>query len=376
MTTTRVAHLMPLAGALIFAVCGLAACGTERVVAEPGAVLLKITTGAPAPAPRPDELRVWVYDVHGRLWDAVRIPGQGSLPAPSGDGYGTLLVQPGTSEGPLRFHVRALAAGTRVLDGILVIAVSERGSSARELRLDSAILADDDGDDVPDRIDDCLGTANPAQGGCSSAVEPTDGGPPTDAWGDGGNSDGDAPDGATGDAPRIDAGADGASDAAADGASGADACAGEGGSCGRSNGAACTSNNDCSSGACADGVCCNNACAGACRSCNQPAFTGTCQGYAAATDPERECGASASCDGAGACLPRTVAKKPNGQTCARTDECLSGFCTDGVCCNNACGSLCESCTTGTCQPVKRADDVPQCTGKMTCNSRGSCVSAG
>jgi MYXO-CTERM domain-containing protein len=33
----------------------------------------------------------------------------------------------------------------------------------------------------------------------------------------------------------------------------------------------------------------------------------------------------------------------NGEDCTRTEQCASGFCVDGVCCNNGCGDLCQAC---------------------------------
>ncbi len=45
----------------------------------------------------------------------------------------------------------------------------------------------------------------------------------------------------------------------------------------------------------------------------------------------------------------------NGQTCAANDECTSGFCVDGVCCNSACTGQCQGCneagSVGTCKTV-------------------------
>jgi hypothetical protein len=45
-----------------------------------------------------------------------------------------------------------------------------------------------------------------------------------------------------------------------------------------------------------------------------------------------------------------------GTTCAAGTQCASGFCADGVCCNNACEGTCESCNqggpkSGTCSPI-------------------------
>src|SRR4051794_2508881 len=43
-----------------------------------------------------------------------------------------------------------------------------------------------------------------------------------------------------------------------------------------------------------------------------------------------------------------------GETCTSADECDSGFCVDGVCCNTACDGQCQACDTqtlGTCAVV-------------------------
>jgi hypothetical protein len=50
----------------------------------------------------------------------------------------------------------------------------------------------------------------------------------------------------------------------------------------------------------------------------------------------------------------------NGVTCAANSDCQSGFCTDGVCCNNACAGTCEKCSltgsVGTCSPIPANTD--------------------
>jgi hypothetical protein len=50
----------------------------------------------------------------------------------------------------------------------------------------------------------------------------------------------------------------------------------------------------------------------------------------------------------------------NGVACAANGDCETGFCTDGVCCNNACAGTCEKCSlagaVGTCSPIPANTD--------------------
>lgn len=296
----------------------VAGCGGSRVVPESGAALLRFTTDIPSPTPAPDELRLWAYDDGGRLWDAVRVPDKGALAMANAGSYGTLLVQPGTIHGPLRLHVRALAGGVRVMDGVASITGARLGKDTIDLRLSDVALTDGDGDDVPDVIDDCVTVANPAQGGCEGLVPPSDAAAPGDA--DAGSVDGAPHDAAGADASVNDSSSEDVSaDAAAD-ASSADAKPGA-----DASGADASATKDGSADGCGD-------------ACGPP--------------------------------PRD---KGIGQACTSAGQCVSGFCADGVCCVSACGAACQTCTTGVCLPVTEGKDVPECAGSMTCNKRGNCV---
>jgi hypothetical protein len=432
-------------GLLILLTTGLA-CRSAKTVIEPGAVLLhlKSTVGMPVP----DELRAWVYDDTGVLWDGTRIPADGPLPATNGPDLGTVLIQPGAIQGPLRVHIRAFASGARILDGVLSIPSPIGADRSFDLLLAPEVPTDADHDDVPDRIDDCPDVSNPAQGGCLTAMaadagsdgaalgpSPSDGMEDAqrgadqtadtpvdqaevepDVADDGARDLSPLPDAGDGATPRPDSavGADGphVTDQAATGAPldvgetdaaeaedagvrhdvgsdsgpGADAridgnpdglgvgsACDDAGTCGKAQGTSCGQDGECASGHCADGVCCTNACAGPCRSCNQPSAAGVCQGYAAGSDPELECAGGATCNGVGACGPQPIPNLANGQLCSGASQCSSGFCKDGVCCDNACTSPCEACGSGTCLTVKRSDDVPECAGTSTCNPKGICV---
>ncbi len=65
---------------------------------------------------------------------------------------------------------------------------------------------------------------------------------------------------------------------------------------------------------------------------------------------DAQCTSGRYCAAGGAC----TAKKAAGLTCMGANECSSGYCVDGVCCNGACNGTCESCnlsgTAGTCSP--------------------------
>jgi hypothetical protein len=339
--------LMPLS-ALVAVAGAVAGChkGTEL---EGGAVMLDLSVGDGVPTP--DELRISVYDDTGALWMETRVPGSGALVAQTATHLGTVLIQPGATQGALRVHVRGLASAAPVADGVLTIQSPPRGQFA--LVLDGAAPADGDGDGVPDAIDDCPAVADPDQHGC----------PGTGDGGDGGGNDS-GPDVAPGDGGGMDVPDDGGgSDAFNCDASGA---------CNRANGAQCTDSAQCLSSFCVDGVCCANACIGTCRSCNQPNNDGTCLPYAQGMDPAGEC-SGMTCNGVGSCGPAPGGPKKNGELCASGTECMSTFCADGVCCNSACDTACHTCETGTCATVTRKPDPPECSGTMTCSPAGRCV---
>jgi len=157
----------------------------------------------------------------------------------------------------------------------------------------------------------------------------------------------------------------------------------------------CAASNQCASGFCADGVCCATDCSGACKSCATPTV-GTCTNYAAGTDSDGECAQGLACTGAGACFTRCAqdnpdcepgyycganacaAKKAGGASCAVSNECNSGFCTDGVCCAEACGETCKSCnlpgSIGQCAFVPSGSRDP--TGPNACGPPNRCDGAG
>lgn len=435
-----------LIGLLVVLGLGLA-CRSPKSVPEEGAVLLKLSCAVTSPPA--DELRVWAYHDGGRLWDGARVPEEGSLNGQNPAELGTILIAPGAIQGALRIHIRAFAAGERLADGMITIPSLAGGERTYDFRLESTPPADDDADGVPDAIDDCVGLANPNQGGCAAAPKPDAGGdavlgpvdsavggnvrdsigdsqpdPRTDAAQNGDTSGGVRLDADTGDVP-IDVPAnipdskpsDLGTQVTTDGKDSAvdhvpldvavpvdssrdvtvvrdvnmpvdttiklDTLAGDapardvcGTECKKTQGELCAQNDECASGFCVDGVCCTNSCSGPCRSCSQPDSTGICRSYATGSDPEVECTGGAKCNGAGACGSTPPPLKPNGQLCGAGSECLSGFCSDGMCCNEACDQPCQACGSGTCKTVYKTEDKPECSGTMTCNPAGRCVTKG
>jgi hypothetical protein len=121
------------------------------------------------------------------------------------------------------------------------------------------------------------------------------------------------------------------------------------------------------------GLFCNagGVCAGTSASCGLYACdaTNTKCNTSCATDGDCSLSASAYCDtGTGTCK----VKQPNGATCASGTACNSGYCFDSVCCNVACGGICEACNTaqnkGACVPLT---GDPTMVGHPACPGDGS-----
>jgi hypothetical protein len=190
-------------------------------------------------------------------------------------------------------------------------------------------------------------------------------------------------------------------------------------------GAACTGSAACLSGFCVEGICCTTACAGGCQTCSAPGTVGSCVERAAGSECMPGVCANGSiigtslCDGQGVCRagpaiicapygcdPVTnqceascqsdsdclggrpchngVCGDPYRDPCLTNEECASGFCTDGVCCNSACAGPCLSCAlpghVGACTAVGvgTVDPHAACVdqGPASCGQDGTCDGQG
>jgi len=134
------------------------------------------------------------------------------------------------------------------------------------------------------------------------------------------------------------------------------------GACLAKVGLPCEAGAECASDLCYDATCCDADCAAPCYTC----ATGVCTAITDADD-DPQCMGDLSCDEAGAC------KKRAGRPCDAPEECLDGFCKDGVCCPSGCTEPCHSCASGACVPVLQAQDEPECVEPSTCSPEGLCL---
>jgi hypothetical protein len=158
------------------------------------------------------------------------------------------------------------------------------------------------------------------------------------------------------------------------------------GSCGarvlKADGAGCVAATECASNHCVDGVCCASTCAGACMSCNQVGFEGTCRNVdAGRPDPRGVCtdaGATSCkqtglCNGAGGCAlyPSTTICAPGmcsgrvvtgARHCDGAGACPAG--TDVDCSPFRCDATKAACFTSCQSNAQCANGVP----KRTCQN--------
>ena len=129
------------------------------------------------------------------------------------------------------------------------------------------------------------------------------------------------------------------------------------------------------------------------RLCNGQGVCGTatttdCGRYAC-----RPSGCPISCEAQSDCVSNSycgnhscVAKRAQGQGCTGPEQCTSGACVDGVCCESACPGACKACVSaktgaadGLCRPIANGTDPDdECaTGvKTSCGQDGMCDGSG
>ncbi|MFL5304164.1 MAG: hypothetical protein ACJ8F1_03075 [Polyangia bacterium] len=94
---------------------------------------------------------------------------------------------------------------------------------------------------------------------------------------------------------------------------------------------------------------------------------------------DSDCVAPFTCQGTGS--SKSCARKPNGQACGAANQCISGFCTDGVCCGTGPCGTCQACNlngAGSCAFFGPGATAPsgQCPVTTTCGNTGTCNGAG
>jgi N-acetylneuraminic acid mutarotase len=176
-------------------------------------------------------------------------------------------------------------------------------------------------------------------------------------------------------------------------------------------GGKCATHIQCESGlVCSEGVCCNAPCSGACDVCVEAlgavadgictvlplgspgipsCYPYLCSGAGsvcpAGCPNDAGCTLSSYCASDGTCRP----DQPSGQPCTSPSQCESGYCVEGVCCNEACTATCYACAArstglgdGTCALAKPgAPDIhgmcldqgaPSCKHDGFCDGTGQC----
>ncbi|MBX7099616.1 MAG: hypothetical protein K1X89_18005 [Myxococcaceae bacterium] len=147
-------------------------------------------------------------------------------------------------------------------------------------------------------------------------------------------------------------------------------------------GVLCADPSSCLSGHCVGHVCCDAACSGGCGACNTPGALGVCSPVPRGSVGVPSC-APYACNGENLTCPASclsVRDCPIGQycvaggcvpqlslatNCSNDDQCLTGHCSDGVCCSTACSGSCDVCNrpggVGTCLPADAgARGAPAC----------------
>lgn len=137
----------------------------------PTTVLLRIERGTLERAP--SQLLLSVYGDGGRYIDSQRVPEVGAPELP-----GEVVLYPKDAADTLRLQVEASdEVGAPVGYGVATVTLIAGSQTRALVVLQRDVLADGDGDGVPDVIDNCPARPNPDQAPCQSDGGPQDGGP-------------------------------------------------------------------------------------------------------------------------------------------------------------------------------------------------------
>jgi hypothetical protein len=109
---------------------------------------------------------------------------------------------------------------------------------------------------------------------------------------------------------------------------------------------------------------------GGSQDCGQFGCTGG--GCKTTCSSDGDCSTGNYCAGASGCVPR----KLPGTNCFGANQCASGFCSDQVCCNEACTGTCKGCASGTCVAIDGNVDPDNCHTSRFCGTAaysGQCI---
>ena len=119
----------------------------------------------------------------------------------------------------------------------------------------------------------------------------------------------------------------------------------------------CANDAECKTGFCTDGVCCDRRCDGTCEACTAAKKTSGEDGVCGAVPP-----------GVGTCILKL------GEACKGGNECGTGFCAQGVCCDSTCDGQCLSCNlqgkVGRCSAINEGACGAACDGDHTLKQIG------
>ena len=120
---------------------------------------------------------------------------------------------------------------------------------------------------------------------------------------------------------------------------------------------ACSYDAECGTGFCADEVCCDRRCDGTCEACTKAKKTSGEDGVCGAVPP-----------GVGTCILKL------GDACQGGNECGTGFCAQGVCCDSTCDGQCLACNlqgkVGRCSAINEGACGAACDGDHTLKQIG------